>query len=176
METEHSKNVQHQDSDSEPIETKGRHWGAGDIVLSCFIMIFAVLMIIGALNFPRRARMGVITSPAFTPILLSVLVIVLCIALIVITLKNYGKVSVSAWLRGVIADEKMQRSFILIAFTVGYILLVGRVYFLIANVIYLAVMYWYLKIGSWKMILLYSAASGAFVSLVVPFVFQMPLP
>lgn len=176
METDLSKKEQHHEEPKETPAVKSKHWGAGDLVLSFFVMVFAVLMIIGALNFPRRARMGVITSPAFTPILLSILVIILCTVLIVVTFKKFGMVSIPQWFKGVIADEKMQRSFILIVIIGVYILLVGRIPFLIANIVFLAVMYWYLKIGSWKKVVLYSLASGVFVSLLVPYIFQMPLP
>ncbi len=176
METELSKKDQPHDEAKEAQDVKSKNWPAGDLVLSFFVMVFAVLMIIGALNFPRRAQMGVITSPAFTPILLSVLIIILCTILIAATLKKYGRVSISEWFKGVIADEKMRRSFILIVFTGVYILLVGKIHFLIVNIVYLFVMYWFLKIGSWKKVVLYSLASGVFISIIIPFVFQMPLP
>ena len=76
----------------------------------------------------------------------------------------------------VIADERMRRSYLLMVFIFIYVLLVGRVHFFIANVVFLGIMYWYLKIGSWKSIIIYTLASSVFISLVVPYVFQMPLP
>jgi magnesium-transporting ATPase (P-type) len=176
MEKELSEKDQISLDDAELQEVKSKHWGAGDLVLSGVLIIYSILMIIGAANFPRRARMGRITSPAFTPIMLSIFVMALCVVLIIGTFKKYGKISISTWFKEVIADERMRRSYLLMVFILIYVLLVGRVHFLIANVVFLGIMYWYLKIGSWKSIIIYTLASSVFISLVVPYVFQMPLP
>lgn len=176
MEKELTEKDQISLDDAEIQEKKSEHWGAGDLVFSGVLIVFSILMIIGAAKFPKRARMGRITSPAFTPIMLSIFVIILCIVLIIGTLRKYGKISISTWFKEVIADERMQRSYLLMGIILIYVLLVGRVHFFIANVVFLGIMYWYLKIGSWKDIIIYTLASSVFISLVVPYVFQMPLP
>jgi len=155
---------------------RDKNWPVGDIVIAISIIIFAVLMFIGAQFFPHRARMGTITSARFTPILLSILVIILCCVLIIITIRKYGKVSPKDWFLEMLADEMTKRSLILIIMIGVYIFLVGQVNFITINILYLFVMYWYLKIGSWQMIIIYSVISGLLVSVIVPYIFQMPLP
>lgn len=177
MDTKLSKDDQLQpNAKKEDQATKSRNWGAGDLVFSGLLIVFAILMIVGALNFPKRARMGVITSPAFTPILLSILIIVLSLILVGLTLKKYGRVSIPSWFKEVIANDIMQRSYILMVIIGVYILSIGRIHFLISNLVFLAVMYWFLKIGTWKTVLIYTIASSLLISVVVPYVFQMPLP
>lgn len=138
--------------------------------------MYAVLMSIGAYNFRWHPRMGVVTSPAFTPILLSALVTILSCVLIGATLMKHGKVSLIRWFRGVVGDERMQRSLILIVLTGVYVFLIGRGSFIAVTTVYLFAMYWYLKIGSLRLIILYSLAAGLLVSVLIPYVFQMPLP
>lgn len=153
-----------------------KNWPVGDIVIATLVIIYAIFMFIGALYFPHRARMGFITSAKFTPMLLSILIIILCCILIFRTIRTYGKVSMINWWKELIADETMKRSLFLIIIIGLYIYLIGRLPFLFINTIYLFVIYWYLKIGSWKIIIVYSIAGGLIVSWIVPYMFQMPLP
>jgi len=155
---------------------RSKNWPGGDIALSISIIIFAVLMFIGAQYFPHRACMGMITSAKFTPILLSILVIILCFVLIMMTIRKYDKVSLKDWFLESLADETTKRSLILISMIGVYIFLVGRLNFTAINILYLFIMYWYLRIGSWKMIIIYSLVGGLLVSVIVPYIFQMPLP
>jgi len=155
---------------------RSKNWPVGDIVIAISIIIFAVLMFIGAQYFPHRARMGMITSAKFTPILLSILVIILCFVLIMMTIRKYDKASLKDWFLESLADETTKRSLILISMIGVYIFLVGQLNFIAINILYLFIMYWYLRIGSWKMIIIYSLVSGLLVSVIVPYIFQMPLP
>jgi hypothetical protein len=164
-------------NDNQPKQNmRSKNWPAGDIIIGILIIIYAVLMFIGAQYFPHRARMGTITSARFTPILLSILVIILCSFLIIKTIRKCGKVSINDWFREMISDETMRRSYVLIVMIGVYIFLVGRIQFVVINTLYLFAIYWYLKIGSWKIILIYSLVGGLLVSVVVPRIFQMPLP
>lgn len=157
-------------------EKLSKNWPVGDIVIAVLIIIFAILMFIGTQYFPHRARMGFITSARFTPILLSILITILCFVLINGTIKKYGKISIHDWFKETVADDKIKRSFVLIIMVGLYISLIGRVHFLFINTLYLFIIYWYLKIGTWKIIIIYSLAGGLITSWVVPFIFQMPLP
>lgn len=161
-------------------QTKGdlrnKNWPAGDIVLAISMILFAALMFIGTQYFPHRARMGLITSARFTPILLSILVTILCCVLIIMTVRKFGKVSIKKWLLESLSDETTKRSIVLMVMIGVYIFLVGQVNFVAINILFLLVMYWYLRIGSWKIIVAYSLISGLLVSVIVPYIFQMPLP
>lgn len=157
-------------------KTRSSNWPAGDIVLAISMILFAALMFIGTQYFPHRARMGLVTSARFTPILLSILVTILCCILIMMTVRKFGKVSIRDWLFESLADETTKRSIVLMVMIGVYIFLVGQVNFMAINILFLFVMYWYLRIGSWKMIFVYSLVSGLLVSVIVPYIFQMPLP
>lgn len=155
---------------------KGKDWPAGDLILALALIAYSALMAIGALNFRWNPRMGIVTSPAFTPILLSVLVTLLSCALIVDTLVKYGRVSLSNWFKGAVGEERMKRSFVLIIITAVYVVLTGRISFFAVTTVYLFAMFWYLRIGNWKMIVLYSLLAGAAVAVFIPYIFRMPLP
>lgn len=167
-------------SDADEMDTEGhgsdKPNGTGDILIAVVFIVFGVLMTMGALNFRWSPRMGIITAPAFTPILLSVMVTVLSIVLIVRTLIRYGVPDVKAWCFTVICDERMRRSAVLILFTGIYIVMVGRLHFLLATTIYLFAMFWYLKLGRLWIVLLSAVVAGLFVSVFIPGVFRMPLP
>lgn len=157
-------------------EHTGIYWPIGDIVVAILMIIYAILMFVGAQFFPHRARMGFITSAKFTPILLSILIIILCLILIIRTIKSNSKISIIDWWRELIASETLRRSFILILIIGLYIFFIGKFSFLIINTMYLLVIYSYLKIGTWKMIIFYSLVGGIIVSWMIPYIFQMPLP
>jgi hypothetical protein len=152
------------------------NWYAGDYIIGGLFIIFAILMFIGAYNFQWRPRMGIMTSANFTPMLLSVLVVLLTVLMMILTRRRFGKVNFRVWMKGVLADEKMQRSFILIGMIAAYIFLVGLIHFVIVNILFFFAMFWYLKIGTLVRTIIYAVLSGLFVGMVVPYVFQMPLP
>ena len=157
-------------------EVRSRNWPVGDIMISLFFLAYASFMFVGALNFTTRAQMGKITSPKFTPILLSTLVVIFSITLIIATLRKHRGISIPGWFREVFTDERMQRSFILVGIMTVYIVLIGIVDFLIINLLYFLVVYSYLKIGRWTRIIIYSAACTVIVAIIVPYVFNMPTP
>ena len=148
----------------------------GDIVFGLAFVLFAVLMFIGAMNFPYRARMGLITSSAFTPMLLSGLIVILAGVLVFVTMRKPRGTAARAWFDAVAGNETTRRALLIIAMTAVYILLVGRINFIAANLLYLLAMFWYLKIGSPVRIVLFAVGNALFVSLLIPYIFQMPLP
>lgn len=163
-------------NDSPKKPNRSKNWPTGDIMIAIFFLVFAVLMLVGAVNFTSRPQMGRLTSPKFTPILLSILVMIFCVALIAITLKKNAALSVSGWFKEVFSDEQMRRSLVLIAMFTIYIVLVGILDFVVVNGVFFLVMYSYLKIGGWLRIVIYSAVSTVVVSVLVPLLFNMPTP
>lgn len=163
-------------NDSTKKLNRSKNWPTGDIMIAIFFLVFAVLMLVGAVNFTSRPQMGRLTSPKFTPILLSILVIIFCVALIVVTLKKNRGLSVSGWFKEVFSDQQMRRSMVLIAMFTVYIVLVGLLDFTLVNAVFFLVIYSYLKIGGWIRIIIYSAVSAAVVSVLVPLLFNMPTP
>lgn len=148
----------------------------GDLLIGLVFITYGVLMAIGAVNFRWNPRMGVITAPAFTPILLSALIVLLSLVLIARSLWRCGLPDVRQWYRSVIADERISRSAILLLMTGAYVAMVGRVYFPVATTIYLVAMFWYLKLGRFWVVVLSGVAAGLFISVVIPGIFRMPLP
>ncbi|MCF7944302.1 MAG: tripartite tricarboxylate transporter TctB family protein [Spirochaetia bacterium] len=163
-------------TDEEKKEIRSKNWPVGDIMISLLFIAYALFMFIGALNFTTRAGMGRITSPKFTPILLSILVFILCMVLIILTLKRFKGFSILGWFRDVFTDKRMQRSFTLAGFMTAYIIFIGIINFILINLVYFLVIYSYLKIGNWVKIILYSVACTLIVAVIVPYVFNMPAP
>ena len=148
----------------------------GDILFGLAFILFAVLMFVGAMHFPYRAKMGLITSSAFTPMLLSGLVAILAAVLILITLRKPRGTAAREWFVAVSGSDTTRRALLIIALSAVYILLVGRINFVVVNCLYLLAMFWFLRIGSPARIVLFALANGLFVSLLIPYIFQMPVP
>lgn len=149
-----------------------------DILVASGFILFAMLMFIGATQFTYKTAMGYITSAAFTPVLLSIFVFLLSIVLIIQTLrKNKAvKISLSEWFKSARNEETVRRSLVLMVITGAYIILVGRINFLLLTFIFLLVIYYYLKIGKPVRVLLYSLLNALLIAYVVPVIYQMPLP
>ena len=164
--------------DNSPADRAPTTAGVGDIVIAVGFLIFAVLMFIGATQFTWQTSMGFITSAAFTPILLSVLVAILSLVLIFETIsKNKSSaLRFRAWLKEVVADETVRRSFVLVIVTGIYTLLVGVIPFLVVNFLYLLILYYYLKIGKLPRVFVYSIVNAVLIAYVIPYIYQMPLP
>jgi len=96
--------------------------------------------------------------------------------MVIRTRVKFGRLSISGWFHGVMADERMRRSYVLMVMIGVYILLIGIIPFFIINLVFFLVIYFYLKIGTWKRIVLYSVISSAVVSYLVPYVFNLPVP
>ena len=148
----------------------------GDVFMGAAFILFAALMFTGALFFSYRTHMGFVTAAAFTPIVLSIIVTILSATLIVTSLREPGMERVGSWFRRVAAEERTRRSAILAGITALYILTVGRIDFLLANFVFLVVMYRYLEVGSIVRVLLLGAINAGIVGFVVPRIFQLPLP
>lgn len=158
------------------IPRREKNEAVGDLLMALAFIVFAVLMFLGAYHFPWRARMGVVTSAGFVPILLCALIFLLSIALIIATLQKYSRASLSEWLSSTLVDDRIRRSFTIAVITFIYVLSIGKINFLAANTLYLIVMFWYLRVGNWIRVIMYGVLNGIFVAVIVPYIFQMPLP
>ncbi len=148
----------------------------GDVLLGAIFLLFSILMFIGAQFFTYRTQMGFVTAAAFTPIVLSIIVAILSGFLIIGALRKPKSRSIGRWAGSVIADDRTHRSLVMAVLTAIYVVAVGRINFLVVNLVYLFVAYRYLKVGSmWKVAVL-SIVNAAIVGVVVPRIFQMPLP
>ena len=176
MKAELSKNDEKEIATEEKKEVRDKNWPVGDYMIAIFFAAYAIFMFVGAYYFPSRARMGVLTSAKFTPMLLSVLVLILCAVMALRTRTKFGRLSISGWFQSVMSDERMRRSFTLMGMIGIYILLIGILPFSIINLVFFLVIYFYLKIGTRLRIVLYSIISSAVVSYLVPYIFNMPTP
>jgi hypothetical protein len=149
-----------------------------DILAACGFLLFAVFMFIGATQFTYKSNMGFITSAGFTPMLLSILVIVLSVILIIETVKRNtsARLSLSEWFKGAREDETVRRSVVLALLTGVYIALVGVVNFILITFVFLFVIYYYLQVGKLWRVLLYSVMNTVLIAYIIPTVYQMPLP
>jgi len=157
-------------------EVRSENWPVGDILISIVFIAYSVFMFVGARGFPRHGQMTFVTGPWFTPMLLSSVVGILCVALIVRTLIKFRKLSAVGWVREVFADERMQRSLALAVIIGVYVGLIAVVHFTIVNLVFFLVVFFYLKIGSRLQIVIYSVASTLVVAHIVPYIFNLPVP
>ena len=151
----------------------------GDIVGGIGFLIFAVLMFIGAVQFPWKLNhMRFMTAPGFTPILLSTLIFVLAIILIVTTWRRAaaGSLNVKVWIKAIAGDETFRRFGVLVLISGAYIFLVGVVNFILLTFLFLVGIYAYLRIGKIPRVLIYSIINAALIAYFVPMLFQMPRP
>ncbi len=160
-------------ADSDP---KVYFWPVGDFVGAIAFIAVAVFFIVEALRMPHQGSSGFVTSAGFTPVFLGLIVLFLNAAMIRLILRTYGYRSIRGWARTVTSDETFRRWLSLAAIIGGYVSLVGHVHFVIANALFFAVIFTFLKAGNWWQILLYTGLSAAIVGYFVPWMFAMPMP
>jgi len=152
------------------------YWPVGDFVGPILFIAMAIFFIVGGLRMPTRGASGFFTAAGFTPVLLGSIVIVLNLLLMYLILKGYGYRSVIGWARSWMQDELTRRWFVLTLIIGGYVLMVGRVPFVLANAIFFAVVFSYMRAGNRGQIVLYTVVSSVIVAIIVPWLFALPVP
>lgn len=148
----------------------------GDVLIGGLFGLFAILMFVGAQFFPHRSNMGFVTAASFTPMVLGIIVTVLSIVLVISALKKPKNGTFYEWFTVVASDDRTRRSVLIGGITLVYVILIGRVHFLPVNLVYLIVMYRYLRVGGWPKILILGTVNAVLIAYLVPMIFQMPLP
>lgn len=154
----------------------GNYDAVSDILTALIMIGYAIFMFVGAMNFPSRRNMGFITSPRFTPILLSITIFIFLIILIIQKIKEGNLVNLRDWVKAVVRKEENRRFFILFLIISTYIYFIGDLNFLLLNFLFYVVSFYYLRVGSISRILLYGTVCTILVGYVVPKIFSMPIP
>jgi len=151
-----------------------------DIILSLIFIIFAVLMFIGGLNIVggRNTEGGFLASAYFTPLMLSIIIIILSSFIILRNFRHY-KIKlqdIKSWVKKTINDKTVHRVWVLISIISIYVILIGHLNFIIVNFIFLFGMYIYLRVFKVFIVFVYSVLGAIVIGYVVPLIFQMALP
>ena len=160
-----------------PPKSKSKVQYTGDFLLGLLLTAFALFVIIEAWRMPQRGNMGFLMSPGFVPFLTGIALLCLCMGLTAGAVVKGGMKQSRLWLRLCLTDKENRRFLIICAFTGLYVVgLLGRVPFSLATLVFHALIFYYLRVGSIKKIALYALLATIFVAYVLPGLFEMPLP
>jgi len=150
---------------------------AGDLVLSILITLFAVFVIVESLRMPHRGHLGLLVTPGFSPFFTGVALLLLSLILDVRAMRRKGHIHLASWLKEAVSEEENRRFLVLLAATSLYaVILLGRVPFVAATLVFHALIFSYLKIGKPIKIIAYALLATGLVSLLLPKLFEMPVP
>lgn len=149
----------------------------GEFLSGILLIAVAAFVIIEALRMPRREAEGFMMSPGFVPLLAGSALLMLSLSLAARGFGKKGDRRVGQWLRECI-DIRANRRFLVLLVIMGLytIVLVGRIPFFAATLIFHLLIFRYLKIGSPFKIALFSLLAALFVAVLLPAAVGMQLP
>lgn len=149
---------------------------AGDLVVAIVLLPLCAWIVREALGMPRRGDLGLMTSPGFTPILVSCAIALLSLVVLAKAVRGGALRALVPRLRELAHSAESRRAVVLFALMVGYAMLIGLVPFPIVTGAYLAATFVFLRSGSWVQIAVATAVGVVLTGFVIPYVFSMPLP
>jgi hypothetical protein len=150
---------------------------AGELLLGLCVSIFAIFVIVESLRMPQKGHLGIVMSPGFVPLFTGVVLLFLSMIINVRALRGGGLKYVGALYRSVRTDEEMRRFLWILGFMVLYIVgLIGYLPFIVATLIYHALIFYYLRIGGPLKTVIYTLLATGLVAFFLPRVFDMPVP
>jgi hypothetical protein len=150
---------------------------AGELLLGLFVTLFSLFVIVESLRMPQRGHLGILMSPGVVPLFTGIVLLLLSLVINVRALRGGGLHYVGRLLRGLRDEEEIRRFLWILGFMTLYIVaLIGRVPFIVATLIYHALIFFYLRIGGPLKIVLYTLIATALVAVFLPRVFDMPVP
>jgi len=150
---------------------------AGELMLGLGVSFFALFVIVESLRMPQRGHLGIMMSPGFVPLFTGIVLLFLSLVINVRALRGGGLKHIGALYQSIRNDEELGRFMWILGFMVLYIVgLIGYVPFLVATLIYHALIFFYLKIGGPLKIVIYTLIATGLVALFLPRVFDMPVP
>ena len=147
-----------------------------DLIGGVLLLALSIFVIFEALGMPEKGRWGFFMGPGFFPFILGVVLLFLTAALSISSIKERGYLNLKTWAQGVYMSTGSRRWLIITTLTGLYVLLLGRVPFVLATFVYLSLVFFYLRVGNILKILVLSIGASIFVGYMVPWVFEMPLP
>ncbi len=150
---------------------------AGDLVLGIIITLFAVFVIVESLRMPHRGHLGLLVTPGFSPFFTGAVLLFLSLILDLRALRRRGHIQLGSWLKAAVGEEENRRFLVILAAVSLYVVvLLGRVPFIAATLVFHALIFVYLKIGKPVKIIAYTLLATGLVSLLLPKLFEMPVP
>ena len=149
----------------------------GLFVLGTLIACLSLFVIAESLQMPHWTRELYLMGPGFVPLLVGIALLTLAFILTVKTAKTGGHRQWMNWFRETIADEENRRFLglliLMLLFVVGFI---GRMPFSVAVLVFHVLIFSYLRIGSYFKIGITSLVVTLLVAVLLPYLFDMPLP
>ena len=150
---------------------------AGELLLGVCVSCFAIFVIVESLRMPQKGHLGIMMSPGFVPLFTGIVLLLLSLVINVRALRGGGLQYIGSLLQGIRSGEEIRRFLWLLGFMVLYIVgLIGYVPFIVATLIYHALIFFYLKIGGPLKIVIYTLIATGLVAVFIPRVFNMPVP
>jgi hypothetical protein len=145
--------------------------------------VFGLLVLLATLNFqwdlPAIQQAGWHTAPGLIPASAAVLLMLQGIFLSVHALRHGGGWRREDWrrLKQSVSSPEARRAWLMALLLAVYVYgLVGRVHFILASFLFLAVFMFLFKAGRWWMILLISAGASSGIGLLFQYAARIPLP
>ena len=150
---------------------------AGELVLGVAINLFAIFVIVESLRMPPRGHLGLVCYPGFVPFLTGTMLFLLSLGHNIVALRNGAHRHLRQWLKTTFEDDEIRRFLVILGSMVLYIVvLLGRVPFVAATLVFHTLIFIYLKVGHPVKIGFYALLATALVSILLPRLFEMPVP
>jgi hypothetical protein len=150
---------------------------AGELLLGLVITAFALFVIVESLRMPQRGHLGVLMSPGFVPLFTGIVLLFLSIFLNLRAIRSGAHRKLRQWPREIFEQEENRRFVFILGFMVLYVVvLLGRIHYIAATLIFHVLIFIYLKVGGPLKILLWTLVATFLVSFLLPKAFEMPVP
>ena len=158
-------------------ETKKESEFSGEFLIGIILIAFCIFVIIESVQMPRRGPMGFLMSPGFVPALVGSVLLLLSTLFTINALRRGGYRRFGIWLSRTLSDLENKRFLVILALMGLYVVvLIGRVPFFLATLVFHFSIFTYLRAGSPLRITFYSLLISFFVAFLLPKLFEMPLP
>jgi hypothetical protein len=150
---------------------------AADLLAALALLALAVFVIVEATRMPPRGPLGFISGPALLPLLLGAVLFVLSGALCVHALRQGALRALPEWVGSLLVPESTRLAVVVVLLGL-MVLLIGRVPFWLANLIYYTLTFAYLRIGGGRtvLVLLYAGLLAFAIGYLLPLAFELPMP
>ena len=150
---------------------------AGELMLGLCVSFFALFVIVESVRMPQRGHLGIMMSPGFVPLFTGIVLLFLSLVINVRALRGGGLKHIGGLCKSIRNDEELGRFMWILGFMVLYIVgLIGYLPFIVATLIYHALIFSYLRIGGPLKIVIYTLIATGLVAFFLPRVFDMPVP
>jgi hypothetical protein len=150
---------------------------AADLLAGAFLLALSAFVMAEAARMPPRGPLGFFTGPSLVPMLLGVALAVLSATLLSQSLRQ-GAVRALPRLIETLHTTESIRIGVLTVLLGLLVVLIGRVPFWAANLVYFVLTFAYLRVGGGRLVpvLLYAGLFTLLVGVLLPRAFEVPMP